>query len=346
VEAIVGIERTAHEPAGELGHPTRAVAVEAGPTESIQPRGREGIGPFGLGMPPAHPTTRAQRQAAILTAQPHLGNRRVADALVQRNGPPEPSSSNPLLMGMDARFSSVRPPRREDPGPEARSTATTQKRSDMVPGGYVHVVTNLEKRPRQDVFERHHRPGYPNYYQAGAFAIGYEGEQAADSGWLQFAWADVEVTAVDGTKRKLADRGIATSNGQMDLTTDPNMPNYKIDSNPATSETPFYEDDDGTMARTPSATTIFDAPTGLREIAQREHAAGAKKVVVRHRFDTFLVRASQAIYQVSLLLTWEYTFTDSPRRTQEIVHTGAVAGLPPAMKRQLVEEFPRCWHFR
>jgi len=208
--------------------------------------------------------------------------------------------------------------------PSAPTTVTatgTEEHKASVAGGEVSVKTGVS---------------YDSY--TAGFSVGYEGGLAAESRWLQFIWCEVLATQADGSVKYVAETGLATANGTMELTTDPSAPKYKVDS--ASTSSPFYETG-ATNIRTSTGTTIYDRPSEFTNIIHRQFDAGATTVVERDHFDVFLVRDYKTIYRVSVVVEWVYTSKTTVTRTTKFGSGGKVDGLPGAMMKQLVKEYPK-----
>ena len=161
---------------------------------------------------------------------------------------------------------------------------------------------------------------------------------APDSGIVQFIWCEVVATQADGSELTVAESGLGTTNGSMELTTDPSAPALKVDS--ATASSPFYEAG-GVDIRTTTGTTIYDRPIEFTNIIHRQFDAGATKVVERDHFDQFLVRDYKTIYHTSLVVEWVYTAKTTSTRKTKFKTGGKVEGMPAAFKKQLLKEYPK-----
>jgi len=220
------------------------------------------------------------------------------------------------------------PPPATTPVAEAVVTIPgTEEHKAKVAGGEVSVRTGVSYTPAA---------GGP--VRVGGFAIGYEGGLAAESRWLQFIQSEVLTTQPDGSVKYVAESGLPTSNGTMELTTDPSAPNYKVDSGSASS--PFYEAGSRDV-RTTTGTTIYDRPQEFTDVIHRQFDAGATKVVERDYFDTFLIRDYKTIYRVTVVVEWVYTSKTSVTRTTKFQSGSKVDSMPAAMRKQLVKEYPK-----
>lgn len=173
----------------------------------------------------------------------------------------------------------------------------------------------------------------------GGFSVGYSGSKAAESRYFQTLWSEIISTQPDKTETRVNKTGLPLGNSMtMDLTTNINKPNYKIDSGSASS--PFYEAN-GTNIRTAAGVTDYDRPSEFSDIILKQFDAGATKVVEIDHFDDFLVQEEKAIYQVSLYVQWVYTSKTAISRSTKFVAGVAITALPPDIKKQLVKEYPK-----
>ena len=212
--------------------------------------------------------------------------------------------------------------------PSADLTVTspgTKDHTGKVPGGEVAVHTDVE----------YSNAGSP---RTGAFSVGYEGGLAPDSGILQFIWCEIVATQADGSELTVAEGGLPTTNGDMELTTDPSAPALKVDS--ATASSPFYEAG-GVDIRTTTGTTIYDRPGEFTNIIHRQFDSGATKVVERDHFDQFLIRDYKTLYHTSLVVEWVYTAKTASTRKTKFKSGDKVDGMPAAFKKQLLKEYPK-----
>jgi hypothetical protein len=201
----------------------------------------------------------------------------------------------------------------------------TEDHAGTIPGGKVSVHTGVE----------YTNAGSP---RTGGFSVGYEGGLAADSGWIQFIWSEVHSTQADGTVTTVAEGGLGTTNGTMELTTDPDSPAYKVDS--GVPDSPFYQAG-GVDVRTATGTTISDRPLEFSDLIKRQFDAGAKRVIERDHFDQFLVQNYKTIYHTSLYVEWDYTARATVARSTKAEGGGKVDGMPAAFKKQLVKEYSK-----
>ena len=143
----------------------------------------------------------------------------------------------------------------------AVANAGTEEHAGKVDGGKATVRTGVDFNAGATA--------YP-----GGFSVGYEGGVAGDTGWIQFLWSEVVATQADGKENHVAQGGLPTTNGVMELTTDPTSPSIVVDS--ASADSPFYEAG-GVDIRTPSSTTLYDRPSEFSDILTKQFDAGATK---------------------------------------------------------------------
>ncbi|NJM91258.1 MAG: hypothetical protein HC863_03155 [Myxococcales bacterium] len=177
------------------------------------------------------------------------------------------------------------------------------------------------------------------------FAFSYKGADAADNHWLQFihreiigihadntAHAQVGSITTSGGTYKLTTGGTATSNGV------PGKDNYNTDT--ASSTDPFYEA--GFISnRTADSTTMYDQPSAADSRVQAAFAAGAKRVISRAHFDTYLITVDHVVYHVQL--TMEYDFPNStatPTPVSTMGAAGAATSLPTTIAEKFHAQFP------
>ena len=220
------------------------------------------------------------------------------------------------------------PPPETVPHTEATVVTPGTKAHDVkVPGGKITAETGVDYAPAGGGSTR-----------VGGFSISYEGGQAVESRWLQFIWSEVLATQADGSVKAVDEKGLPTSNGTMDLTTDTSAPKYKVDS--GSPDSPFYEAGFRDN-RTATGTTIYDRPQEFSDAILRQFDAGATKVIERDHFDDFLVRDYKATYLVSLYVEWEYTSKTASTKKTKFKTGNKVSALDPAMREVLIKEFPK-----
>lgn len=169
------------------------------------------------------------------------------------------------------------------------------------------------------------------------FAITYSGGLAADTRWLQFIWREMEVTAADGSVRRLSDP-VTIGTRTYPLTINPGSPSYSVDSRSAND--PFYEASTSTARREPDLTMIADAPTPIRSLATREYAGGARSVLSRAHFEIYLIRDYRTLYHVAVDI--EHPFRDATHygTNRQIRVTEVVSELPGELRATLVRDYP------
>jgi hypothetical protein len=205
--------------------------------------------------------------------------------------------------------------------------AGTEKHKAKVGGGEVTVNTGVD-------FKTLDGAKYP-----GGYSVGFSGgSKVTESRFLQTIWSEIVNTQADKSEVYVNKKGLGCANGQMDLTTDPLKPQYKVDS--ASKTSPFYESA-GVSIRTSTGTTIYDRPSEFSDIIAKQFDAGATKVVERDHFDVFLIQEEKAIYHVSLVVEWVYTSKTAVTRTTTFGSGSAITNLPADVKKQVVKEYPK-----
>ena len=142
------------------------------------------------------------------------------------------------------------------------------------------------------------------------FGITYEGKDADKAQWLQFIWREViGVDSAEANPSPLAEN-ITTSGGSYKLTSGgtwtanggPSSENYNTDT--ASTSDPFYESK-GMADRSADAATIYDQPSAAQTKVDKAFNAGAKKVVSRAHFHTFLIKSDKVAHQVNTDVEWK-----------------------------------------
>jgi hypothetical protein len=143
-----------------------------------------------------------------------------------------------------------------------------------------------------------------------SISLGYTGTGSDDCCWLQFIWSEIIITKVDADENETSDRmesRIRTTGGSYDLTTDPDNPNYNVDS--ASEDNPCY-DARGARNRNDDSITIYDRPASSNPLAREERRdATVTKIESKDHFDSYLVCDGQVCYKIS----WTVTYTLSRR---------------------------------
>jgi hypothetical protein len=176
------------------------------------------------------------------------------------------------------------------------------------------------------------------------FALSYKGKDSKDAHWLQFIHREIIGINADGSAHPQTG-SVTTTGGSYDLTPGgtattngtPAASNYNTDS--ASSTDPFYEAA-GANNRTADASTMYDLPGAINSRVQAAFSAGAKKVVSRAHFDTFLVQKDKVTYQSSL--TIEYTFNSStatPSPVSTLDSAGAASSLPATIRTRFHSQY-------
>ena len=207
----------------------------------------------------------------------------------------------------------------------AVANAGTEEHAGKVDGGKATVRTGVDFNAGATA--------YP-----GGFSVGYEGGVAGDTGWIQFLWSEVVATQADGKETHVAQGGLPTTNGVMELTTDPTSPSIVVDS--ASADSPFYEAG-GVDIRTPSSTTLYDRPSEFSDILTKQFDAGATKAVERDHFDQFLVRDYTSIYHTSVTVEWVYTSKTTSTRKTTSGGGENIKEMPEQFRKALVKSYPK-----
>lgn len=214
----------------------------------------------------------------------------------------------------------------------------TEDHNAKAGGGVVSVHTGVDYRQKVPAGEK------KNPLSVDGFSIGYTGAKASESHYIQTIWSEVISTQKDNTKIKVARAGVPSVIGSMDLTTDPQNINYKIDA--GGKDSPFY-DRAGLHNRKDDSITDFDRPADDKGVIGDQFDNGAIQVDEISHFDDFLIQEEKAIYRVSLNIQWTYNSkTDVPskangRRVTKFVSGAPIKALPAEVKKQLVKEYPK-----
>ena len=175
-------------------------------------------------------------------------------------------------------------------------------------------------------------------------ALQYSGAKSGEAKWLQFVWFELTATTPAGVAR--VNGSVPTSSGNLAFTTDPKAPNWAVDS--ASAADPFYEA--AFLAiRSPTATTMFDAPGGASAspLAQSVFNAGvgATSVTFTAHFDTYLIVSNVAAYHVpwsgstvftqgvGKVITWPTTYA--------VGAAGPATALPANLATLLHANYPK-----
>jgi hypothetical protein len=174
------------------------------------------------------------------------------------------------------------------------------------------------------------------------FAISYKGSDSKDVHWLQFIHREIIGIHDDGPHAQTGN--ITTSGGTYALTPGgdatkngtPAKGNYNTDT--AASE-PFYEA--GFAAnRTADATTMYDLPSAADARVQAAFAAGAKRVISRCHFDTFMINTDHVAYKVNVDIVYDFASSTAKPAPVTTVGGGAASGLPATIAQRFHEQFP------
>jgi hypothetical protein len=180
------------------------------------------------------------------------------------------------------------------------------------------------------------------------FAVTYTGKDADDARWLQFVWR--EVIGVDDKNASVPVKdSITTTGGTYDLTsngthTTPGTPaknNFNTDSKDA--PTPFYESS-FESDRTADSTKIIDLPGAAIGQVKGSFRGGAKKVVSRAHFTTFLVKGRKITFKTAIGLVWDFQKKEDadspPAGVHSVAGSGAATSLPATIAERFHEQYP------
>ena len=180
------------------------------------------------------------------------------------------------------------------------------------------------------------------------FALTYTGKDADDARWLQFVWREVIGVDDKNVSTPVKD-SITTSGGTYDLTdngTDakpgtPAKKNYNTDSKD--SSVPFYESS-FESDRTADSTKMIDLPGAALGPVKGAFKAGAKKVVSRAHFTTFLVKGRKITFQTAIGIVWDFQKKADADAPPNGVHTvsgsTAASALPATIAERFHEQYP------
>jgi len=181
------------------------------------------------------------------------------------------------------------------------------------------------------------------------FTISYKGTDAPNEHLLQFIHREIigihddgsahpvndslSTSGTRGGSYKLTLGGTATANGT------PVLENYNTDS--ANGSDPFYEAG-GASNRTADSTTMIDMPSAMKPKVDAAFAAGAKSVVSRAHFDTYLVHTDAVTYHVQVSVEWSFpsSTTVDPRPTMKSEGGGAATQLPDLIRQKFHAQYP------
>ena len=180
------------------------------------------------------------------------------------------------------------------------------------------------------------------------FSLTYKGKDADAAQWLQFVWREI-VGADDKDASTPVKDSITTSGGTYDLTangtfTTPGKPaknNYNTDS-PNKSD-PFYE---ATFEadRTADSATMNDLPSAMTTKVQDAFNNGAKKVVSRAHFGTFLLRSRKVAFKTGIDVQWDFAKKEDsaspPAGKHTVSGSGAATELPKTIAERFHEQYP------
>lgn len=155
-----------------------------------------------------------------------------------------------------------------------------------------------------------------------AFSLSYNGPDAADMRWLQFAWREIVAenpAAAKGGKPRLTPekKRLDFVSKPYHLTTDPGQPSWLVDSaksppappgSAPSGNNPFVEENAG-VARSANELTMTDFPSPIASVAFDLLASASKptRVVSHFHADTYLVHGMDVLYRGEIDLRWEFS---------------------------------------
>jgi len=181
------------------------------------------------------------------------------------------------------------------------------------------------------------------------FTIQYKGTDAPNQHWLQFIHREIIGIHDDGSSHPVDDslstsgtRGGSyrlTLGGTKSANGTPGVANYNTDS--ADGSNPFYEAA-FSANRTADSTTIIDLPGAMKPKVDAAFAAGAKSVVSRAHFDTYLVHTDAVTYHMQVSVEWNFasSATVDPRPTMKTEGGGAATQLPDLIRQKFHAQYP------
>lgn len=173
------------------------------------------------------------------------------------------------------------------------------------------------------------------------FGVGYSGALSADTRWLQFIEREIDYTPKGGGKPIALDREISSGGGKNKyrLTTVSKSPNWSVDSFDPSD--PFFDETHSSDAwRDAASVSIYDAPAARDDLVKEMFDNGATAVTSRAHFEIYLIRDFSAIYHVEIEIIWTYSAPGKRATNRVVKTTGAVGGLPSALKAALVARYP------
>jgi hypothetical protein len=181
------------------------------------------------------------------------------------------------------------------------------------------------------------------------FTIAYKGPDAQNHHWLQFIHREIIGIHADnsahpqtGNVTTSGTRGGAgyklTTGGTAAKPGTPTAENYNTDTTSSTD--PFYEAGFASN-RTADSSTIIDLPGTLTPKISAAFAAGAKKVVSRAMFDTYLIHTDKVTYHMQVTVEWTHNAAaDDPRPVMTTSGSGAASDLPPDIRTTFHAQYP------
>jgi hypothetical protein len=180
------------------------------------------------------------------------------------------------------------------------------------------------------------------------FGLRYEGKDADQARWLQFIWREViglddkgAASPVTGDITTTGGKYQLTEGGSKDAFGTPKKENYNTDSTDKSD--PFYEAG-GAAERTAESTTMLDQPSAAVNKVTDAFAGGAKSVVSRAHFTTFLVKQRKISYQTHIDVHWSFAKAEDTKKPPKGKHTVSQSGealqLPEIIRQRFHEQFP------
>lgn len=102
--------------------------------------------------------------------------------------------------------------------------------------------------------------------------------------------------------------------------------------------------------RTADSTTLYDEPTAAVDKVEEAFGDGARSVISRAHFSTYLVKEEKVAYQSYIDVEWSFadaTEVDTPPKGQHTVSgSGAATSLPKSISERFQEQYPAYKHIK
>jgi hypothetical protein len=170
------------------------------------------------------------------------------------------------------------------------------------------------------------------------FSFSYAGPDQDKANWLQFVWREILVSQPGRPDNMPLDKPLATTGGSYRLTLDRAAPVYNTDA--GSKNPPFYP----TVNATGEAATMYDHPGALDKLVHEQFDLGARRVISRAHFDSFLVVDDAVRYHVKLDIEWSFARPRDTPRVYTIGASKAATELPALIRARLHEQFPAFKH--